>query len=96
MLSLVPSVDYNSGAISVSLNQTNDAYAFQGSYGVREDWSFTIEYYVTMNSGSDLCSYLWEETTTGSGCAHGWNLCGVSPDPSTSTQYTGVSLCIPY
>lgn len=96
IFSLVPSVDYNGGTVSVSLNQTHEAQAFQSSFGIREDYSIETDYYVTLDHGDELCSYLNTQTISGSYCDHGWDLCGVSGSPNVSSVWTGESICVSY
>lgn len=96
MFSLVPSVDYNGGTVSVSLNQTNEAYAFQSSFGEREHYVIEMENYVDVDHGDELCSYLNIQTTSGSYCNEGWDLCGISPSPNVSSVWTGLSICTSY
>lgn len=96
MFSLTPSVDYNGDTISVSLNQTHEAQAFQSSFGERVSYRIVSDYYVDLDYGDELCSFLRTETIAGSYCAHGWDLCGVSGSPNVSSVWTGESICVSY
>ncbi len=96
MFGLIPSLSYNRGTVSFSLNQTHTAQAFQSSFGIREDYSISTDYYVDIDHGDRLCSYLTTETITGSYCSYGWSLCGESGIPSVSRVWTGYSICVPY
>ncbi|MCE7992119.1 MAG: hypothetical protein HEP71_09065 [Roseivirga sp.] len=96
LFGISPVVNLSGEGNLISSVDLNSAYAFQSSFGLRVDYRIVTDYYVDIDTGNELCSYLRTETISGSYCDHGWDLCGRSGSPSVSSVWTGESICVSY
>lgn len=94
ILGFVPSVNFTGDSVSFSLDQTNKLQAFDGSFGQRESYTISVNYWVDLNQGDELCSYEMTESTTGQRCEDSWMTCTASGLTSTSYSWTGNGICV--
>lgn len=91
-----PAINLSGEGDLISSVDLSTAQAFQTSFGKREYYVIESDYYVDIDTGDEICSYLRTETISGSYCDDGWDLCGRSANPSVSSVWTGESICVSY
>lgn len=94
LFGFVPTVNYSAGSFSVRINHANNVHGFQGTQGQIVEYTISINYWVDLDYGDELCSYENTETIRGTRCIDSWMECTASDITFTSFSYTGNSISL--